>query len=318
VLVGADGVARVVDFGVAKAAGRIHTTRDGQLKGKLAYMAPEQLRQGSVDRRTDVFAAGIVLWELLTLQRLFADESEGHVVWSVLERAIPAPSRLVAGLPKGIDAVTLRALDRNPDQRFTTAREMALALEAAMPVASPTRVSEWVEGLVGDALSEQARCVDRIENSSLASLPPTPTAAEPSAATEPSQVSSISVSTNSHRLSRPHARWLVFGVVAIGLAAFALGGLARFARRRDSDRGDAAAAVIATSDVSATAPNAETVQPPPAEPPTVSPTPSAAAPVSSARAPSIPRSRPPTQPKPCPIKSYLDESGIKHFVKDCK
>ena len=66
VLVGLDGVPRVLDFGIAKAVTRVQSTRNGQLKGKLSYMAPEQLRGGSADRRTDVFAAGIVLWEALT------------------------------------------------------------------------------------------------------------------------------------------------------------------------------------------------------------------------------------------------------------
>ena len=74
VLVGVDGVARVLDFGIAKAAGRIQTTRDGQLKGKLAYMSPEQLR-GEVTRTTDVYAAGVVLWEALTGRQLFVGEN---------------------------------------------------------------------------------------------------------------------------------------------------------------------------------------------------------------------------------------------------
>src|SRR5580692_3839687 len=75
VLVGVDGIARVVDFGVAKAAGRLQSTRDGQVKGKAAYMSPEQLRGDGVDRRSDVYACGVVLWEMLTGQRLFAGGS---------------------------------------------------------------------------------------------------------------------------------------------------------------------------------------------------------------------------------------------------
>src|SRR5581483_425565 len=129
ILVGADGVPRVLDFGVAKAAGRIHTTREGQLKGKLAYMAVEQLRAGPVDRRTDVYAAGVVLWEALTLQRLFGGDSEGVVVTNVLERVIPPPSTLRPDLPPGLYEVVLHALQREPAKRFASAQEMAVALE---------------------------------------------------------------------------------------------------------------------------------------------------------------------------------------------
>ena len=71
IMVGADGITRVADFGIAKAAGRAQSTQDGQLKGKLCYMAPEQLAQRPVDRRTDVYSASVVLWEALTGQRLF-------------------------------------------------------------------------------------------------------------------------------------------------------------------------------------------------------------------------------------------------------
>src|ERR1700722_19538002 len=92
ILVGTDGMARVLDFGVAKAAGRIQTTRDGQLKGKLGYMAPEQIQGREVDRRTDVYAAGVVLWEVLTRQRLFFADNEAMVMRAVLERVVERPS----------------------------------------------------------------------------------------------------------------------------------------------------------------------------------------------------------------------------------
>src|SRR5262249_3178929 len=85
ILVGTDGLARVAAFGVAKSIGRAQTTRDGQLKGKLAYMAPEQIRGVPVSRRTDVFGAAVVLWEALTVQRLFAAEIEAELVSRILE-----------------------------------------------------------------------------------------------------------------------------------------------------------------------------------------------------------------------------------------
>jgi DNA-directed RNA polymerase specialized sigma24 family protein len=163
-LVGADGVARVIDFGVAKAAGRVSQTREGEIKGKLAYMAPEQLCGDPVDRKTDVFAAGTVLWETLTLERLFHGDAEATIVNNVLDLTIEPPSARAPGLPKALDDLTLRALDRDPDKRFESARSMALALEAAIPMASPTRVTEWVEGLVGDTLAQRAGVVAQIES----------------------------------------------------------------------------------------------------------------------------------------------------------
>ncbi|MGH7294995.1 MAG: serine/threonine-protein kinase, partial [Polyangiaceae bacterium] len=93
ILVGTDGLARLLDFGVAKAAGRIQTTREGQIKGKIAYMAPEQLRSEPVTRRTDVYAAAVVLWETLTCRRLFRADNEGAIVTSILQSEIEPPSR---------------------------------------------------------------------------------------------------------------------------------------------------------------------------------------------------------------------------------
>jgi eukaryotic-like serine/threonine-protein kinase len=166
VLVCSDGVPRVLDFGVAKAAGRVQTTREGQLKGKLAYMSPEQIRSETVDRRTDVYAMGVVLWETLTLKRLFSGDGEGAVIQKVLEGVRQAPSALAPHVPKSVDEVVLRALEQDPAKRFQTAREMALALEAGVPMASSTRIADWVERLVGDVLAERARTVAEIESRS--------------------------------------------------------------------------------------------------------------------------------------------------------
>ena len=120
VLVGVDGTARVLDFGVAKAAGRIQTTREGQLKGKIAYMAPEQIR-GVVDRTTDVYAASVVCWEALTAKRLFHGESEVEVMGKVLDAKVPPPSAYVEEIPPALEAIILRGLDRDPAKRFQTA-----------------------------------------------------------------------------------------------------------------------------------------------------------------------------------------------------
>ncbi|MEZ4221923.1 MAG: serine/threonine-protein kinase [Polyangiaceae bacterium] len=172
VLVGVDGASHVVDFGVAKAAARVHTTQDGAIKGKIAYMAPEQVRQLGVDRRTDVFSASVVTWETLTGKRLFATDDVAATITRVLaERVIP-PSTLVPGLPAAVDTVILRGLSRNPDDRYTTAREMARELQASMTPASAIVVGEWVEKIAAQVLQERAQRVSDVESQSTsASIP---------------------------------------------------------------------------------------------------------------------------------------------------
>jgi eukaryotic-like serine/threonine-protein kinase len=187
VLVGTDGVARILDFGVAKAAGRMQTTRDGQIKGKLSYMPPEQLRGGMVNRQSDIYAAGVMLWELVTGQRLFAGDNEGVIVAKVLEGRVEAPSKVLMrsmderqtlndGLLRGLeklDSTILRSLAMEPEKRFTTAREMAIEIERKIPPATGSEVADWVEHIAKDVLSSRAAMVAEIESST------THTAAEP-------------------------------------------------------------------------------------------------------------------------------------------
>jgi ABC-type branched-subunit amino acid transport system ATPase component len=163
VLVGSDGVVRLIDFGVAKAAGRRGVSRTGQLKGKIAYMAPEQLQRGNVCRRTDVYAASVLLWELLTGEHLFDGETEGLVLGRVLDDVVPAPSSLRSGLPAGLDAIVLRGLDRNRDRRFASARDMARALEAVVTPAASDDVAQWVQSLAGAQLAARRATLTRLE-----------------------------------------------------------------------------------------------------------------------------------------------------------
>jgi serine/threonine-protein kinase len=165
VLVGSDGVSRVLDFGVAKAAGRMQTTREGQLKGKLAYMAPEQIG-GEVTRQTDVYAAAIVLWEALTAQRLFTGDNEGQILSKVLSGEHMPPSAIAPELPPELDAVVLRGLAKQPAHRWATAREFAIALERCLGIASSTEVGEWVESMAHGALTKRAEKIAEIESSS--------------------------------------------------------------------------------------------------------------------------------------------------------
>jgi serine/threonine-protein kinase len=168
ILVGADGIARVVDFGIAKAISRLQNTRDGEIKGKLSYLAPEQLRGRPVDRRTDVYAASVVLWEALTGRRLFTGDTAGGIVTAVLEEEVAAPSTFRVGIDPALDALVLRGLSRAPDGRFASALEMAEHLARMVPPAAPSEVGAWVTDAGGDRLAERARRVAELEQQKIA------------------------------------------------------------------------------------------------------------------------------------------------------
>jgi serine/threonine-protein kinase len=176
ILVGSDGVARVLDFGVAKAAGRIQTTRAGQLKGKLSYMAPEQLSEAPT-RQTDIFAAAIVLWEALTARRLFSGDNDAIVIGKLTSAPIAPPSSLAPDAVL-IDAIVMRGLQRDPARRWATARDFALALERAVGVAAPSEVGEYVEMFASSALRQRASKIAEIESSSAQLQSNVPSAAQ--------------------------------------------------------------------------------------------------------------------------------------------
>jgi serine/threonine protein kinase len=171
ILVGTDGLAHLIDFGVAKAAGRLQTTREGQLKGKLAYMAPEQLRGEPVTRRSDLYAASVVLWEALVGEPLFRADDEGGTVTRVLMGEVVPPSKAVrkgrssadAHAIERLDAVVMRGLDRDPTRRFETAHEMAVALQRCLAPASAPEVARWLEQTAAPALERRAASIAAIE-----------------------------------------------------------------------------------------------------------------------------------------------------------
>jgi serine/threonine protein kinase len=221
VLVGVDGVARVVDFGVAKAVGRLQTTREGQVKGKSAYMAPEQLRCREVDRRTDIYSAGVVLWETLTAERLFSADTEIGTMALVLEKSVDAPSSRAAGVSPALDDVVMKALQRDPASRFESADAMAEALERAVHPATARDVGLWLRELLGPAL---ARSAELVANAGLASPRP-PEAEVPAeidaALTSISQRTSVPVSAARPvadlQRARPAWRTIAGATVAVAL-----------------------------------------------------------------------------------------------------
>ncbi|HZO16323.1 MAG TPA: serine/threonine-protein kinase, partial [Polyangiaceae bacterium] len=183
VLVGADGTARVSDFGIAKAVSRFQITRAGQVKGKPRYMAPEQLRGQPVQPAADLYATGVVLWELLVGEPLFDARDEAQLYGLVLEGRINAPRELVADIPAELDALVMRALSRDPAARFATAREMASALERAIRPASSDEVGAWVRELVGERLERRAQLFEGAEPSGVKARAATHTAVPEAGAT---------------------------------------------------------------------------------------------------------------------------------------
>jgi eukaryotic-like serine/threonine-protein kinase len=125
------GGVKVLDFGIAKAAEMALTAavHKGRVKGKLAYLSPEQVRNSELDGRSDVFSLGVVLWEMLVGQRLFAGENEFQTMRNVLLQAVPPPSSRRAGVSPALDAIVARALERDRDARYSSAKAMADELQ---------------------------------------------------------------------------------------------------------------------------------------------------------------------------------------------
>jgi serine/threonine protein kinase len=170
--VGVDGVPRLLDFGIAKATNRVQETRTDQIKGKVAYMSPEQLAKGAIDRRADVYSAAVVLWETLTGERLFKADDVPSLVYAIINEQVRLPSEIVPDLPPGIDAVVMKGLEREAENRWSSAREMAAALEKVLQPAPAREIGEWVHSIAGDALDWRQELVHRIESETSSSIPP--------------------------------------------------------------------------------------------------------------------------------------------------
>lgn len=167
ILIGEDGITRVVDFGIAQAAHRARPADTSKLKGKLGYMAPEQLMLGELDRRSDLFAAGIILWEMLTGKKLFSSSTPSEATERMSAFQATPPSSIVTTLSPELDAIAVKALCVDPNGRFDTALDMAKALESACPPAGAIEVAEWVTQLVSDTLSMRAQWISELVNMDL-------------------------------------------------------------------------------------------------------------------------------------------------------
>ncbi|MBL8678917.1 MAG: serine/threonine protein kinase [Myxococcales bacterium] len=171
ILISVDGSVKLVDFGIAKASARLSVTRDGQLKGKIAYMAPEQTKRSEIDRRVDVFAMGIITWEMLTAKKLFNGESDVEVLNQLLFEPIPRLREVAPTVPASLDSVVSRALERDPAKRFSTAAEFADALERASKIfggpATTKTIAAHLQKVSGEKIAKDRARI-------LAGAPPVP------------------------------------------------------------------------------------------------------------------------------------------------
>ncbi|HTP40797.1 MAG TPA: protein kinase [Nitrospiria bacterium] len=166
ILISYEGEIKLVDFGIAKATTQATETRTGTLKGKLSYMSPEQATGKPLDHRSDIFSLGIVLHELVTGQRMFTGNNEFAIIEQVRQAQIAPPSTFNRDLPPEIDGLIMRALAKNPDERFQQASDMELAIDhliAAKGYAfSSLSLANYMHALFEQDLSDDTVRVQRI------------------------------------------------------------------------------------------------------------------------------------------------------------
>jgi serine/threonine protein kinase len=351
IMVGTDGNTRVLDFGIAQAALRSHVTAAGTVKGKMAYMSPEQAQGLGVDARTDVFAAGVVLWEALTGRRLFFAPDSRDAMELLLTLPVPEPTSIVPALPPAVDRVVLKALERNREERYGSAHEFAEALRKAVGEASRKEVAEWVTRTAKEGLAKRldllqsleastfhqrladpsaeltasaarvAPYLPRIPKSSPFSAPPS--SAEQTQAQVTVTTSVLPVPAKPQALHRKASSWVAVGGVAVALAALLL-----LLRATTTHPAPAAAAPVVT----VAAPRAPSEPAVKAPPPARGPTSSNPPPVAAEALPLIPDQAPQplvkkhshretptatTAKRSCSPPYRIDAAGVRRVKPEC-
>jgi len=218
VLVGVDGVARVLDFGIAKARRGQKQTDPGVVKGKCSYMAPELLQGEAATARSDLFAAAIVAFELLTGTKLFGGANEQERMRAIVRGDYPRVRSVAPHVPESVDAIVARGLALDPDARYPDARAMAIELERAVPLASPRVVGEWVANLAAPVLAQRSELIQQIETTTIGVLRRSVAPPAASVAMPPTTVTPASTEASGLR----PARRLPVPLLAAGLVALAL------------------------------------------------------------------------------------------------
>jgi serine/threonine-protein kinase len=344
-IVGTDGTTRVLDFGVAKAEQRIRTTNPGEVKGKLAYMAPEQIMLEHASPRSDLYAAGVVLWEALTGQLLFRAENHGSLISKILSDVVKPPSEVVTDAGdslRALDAIVMKALARNAEERYASAREMALALEE-VGCASTREVAEWVLATAGEAVARRAERAAAVERARPSAVDALWEVSEIDALDAANKQTENTDATGEHQASEEEAEApppVVMheepkrrrAIVAVVIAVIVLGGVAAWTTMRTPQvavpppptatasattvataSAKATATGVATATASATATTSATAT---ATPSTTTTT-TAIAPA-TAKAPASTAAPAPSPKRPdCSPPYTVDADGIKHLKREC-
>ena len=224
ILISASGHVQLTDFGVAKARGRLHApTATGEIKGKLSYMAPEQVTQRDVDRRADVFALGCVLYEATVGERPFHGNDAVATLYQLLEQPLVLPSTRLPGYPRDLEIIVQKALERDPAQRYQSAEELGSALSSWIANQGrlvterdiATIVNEWL----GKSIAERAQRIALAENELDAPSPPAPPTEQ--------TLGGSSATTSGERARKSKRIWWAVAGGGAGLvliASLALGG----------------------------------------------------------------------------------------------
>jgi serine/threonine protein kinase len=278
ILVSFEGEVKLTDFGIARAMGRAGLTEPGTIKGKAAYMAPEQARGGPIDARADVFSLAVVLWELCSGRRLFARDSDAATLMALTgDLRISPPSSWNEAVPADLDGAVMAALERDPDQRTRGAQELASALGGVL-----LKLARGPEDIDLRALMHRLWPEGAAPQSA---RPAEPTALRPASGLEAGSTADEDATTRTATAAGPPKRRRGFTVAAgVGLALAALGAMG-VAMRRGAGPGSSvqpSAAQDAVTDAAVELP----AVPPPSSPPAPAVSPSLASP--SAEAPPAP------------------------------
>jgi serine/threonine-protein kinase len=324
ILVGADGIARLIDFGIAKAATRTALTQPGTIKGKVGYMAPEQLLSERISRHADIFAAAVVLWEALANRRLIEQQAEGAqserpgaLARRLAENEGTPPSRHRAEIGPALDAVVLRGLALEPTDRFPTAERMAISLREASPPATTADIAKWVHRVAGtdlDLSEERVRLLEQTD----AEAPEIRSAAATRDSGPRAKIERSASGLPRKGAARIGAAILVGALLVLVLAR------ATFLRPATADTPanlSIAAASEPAKDNSARSPPASAaLLPPSAQPPSTSPSLPSPSSGASTRLRSVRPAgqlrRPPAK-RPCDPPYTIDTAGRKHYDPMC-
>ncbi len=216
--VGFDGVVRVIDFGIAAAKEKLHRTATGELRGKIAYASPERLADQAVDRRTDVFSLGAVLWESIALRSLFPRDDPGAAMRAIRQGAVPPLREVRPDVPLDLDVLVSQALAVDPARRFATTRAMGEALLDVMSIEGraigAAHVATWMDRLFAGAHERQARLVSHALS---VETDPAARASSPRSSVPPRTSSLTPVGGTTFRLRDPRLTMIAVAATIAGL-----------------------------------------------------------------------------------------------------